>query len=323
MRATGARSASDSAGEARGTVARGLGARLRADRWVYLFLLPTAILYGLFTLWPILASYWYSLLDWNGFSQDKTFVGLANYGLVMQDPLFWNAMRNTFLFMVVTVPIRVALSLVAAVILNNPRLPFAALFRTALFLPVVTTTAIIGIVMVLVFDPGGGPINLLLLKAQLIQRPINFLGKSDTALAAVMGVHVWKWFGVTLVYWLAALQTIPRDLYEAARIDGADGLRIFRHITVPLLQPFAIIITLLTAIDTLQVFDLMLTMTGGGPFFRTEVVEIFIYRQAFASTSPRLGYASAAAVIFGLATLLLALLQALGLRYVQRARRMI
>ncbi len=300
--------------------ARSVGARLWADRWIYLFLLPMAALYGLFTLWPIIASSWYSLLDWNGFARARPFVGLANYADVLRDPFFWNAFRNTLLFMAVTVPIRVGLSLLAAVILNNPRLPFAGLFRTALFLPVVTTTAIIGVVMVLVFDPAGGPINLVLLKLHLVGRPINFLGKSQSALFTVMGVHIWKWFGVTLVYWLAALQTIPKDLYEAARIDGASGWRLFRHITAPLLRPFAVIITLLTAIDTLQVFDLMLTMTGGGPFFRTEVVEIFIYRQAFTSTTPRLGYASAAAVVFGAATLLIALVQALGLRYVQRTR---
>lgn len=307
------------AARARGA-ARSVAGRLWADRWMYLFLLPTVVLYGLFTLWPILVSYWYSLLDWNGFSQYRAFVGLANYAEVLRDPLFWNAMRNTFLFMLVTVPVRVGLSLVAAVVLNNPRLPLAALFRTALFLPVVTTTAIIGVVMVLIFDPAGGPINLALRNLRLIRQPVNFLGTSGTALYTVMGVHVWKWFGVTLIYWLAALQTIPRDLYEAARIDGANPWRIFRHVTVPLLRPFAVIIALLTAIDTLQVFDLMLTMTGGGPFFRTEVIEIFIYRQAFASASPRLGYASAAAVVFGLATLLLALLQALGLRHARRER---
>jgi multiple sugar transport system permease protein len=111
---------------------------------------------------------------------------------------------------------------------------------------------------------------------------------------------VWKFFGITMIYWLAALQTIPRDLYEAARIDGASAVQTFRHITLPLLMPFLLIITVLTIEDTFRAFDLMQSMTGGGPFFGTEVIEIYIYRWAFAASIPQLGFASAAAVLFGL-----------------------
>lgn len=292
--------------------------RLWADRWLYLFLLPTLVLYSMYTLWPIIASYWYSLLDYNGFSSNRTFVGFANYHEVFGDKLFWSALGRTFLFMLITVPIRAGLSLVAAILLNNPRLPFAKFFRTALFLPVVTTTAIVGVVMQFVFDPASGPVNIALLNLGILKQPINFLGSSGSALYTVMGVHVWKWFGITLIYWLAALQTVPADVLEAGKIDGASTLGIFRYITLPLLVPFAVIILLLSAIETLQVFDLMLTMTGGGPFYSTEVVEIYIYRQAFAATIPRLGYASAAAVVFGLTTMLIALGQALAVRAVRR-----
>lgn len=299
----------------------GIARKLWADRWIYLFLLPTAILYSMYTLWPIVASYWYSLLDWNGFSKSGTFIGLQNYREVFQDDYFWNAMGNTFLFAGVTVPIRVCLALGVAMMLNNRNLPFATLFRTALFLPVVTTTAIIGVVMTFVFDPGGGPMNTILLKLGLVDRPVNFLADSSTAIYSVMGVHIWKWFGVTLIYWLASLQTIPEDLYEAARVDGANAWRTFIGITLPLLKPFTIIIATLTFIDTLEIFDLMLTMTGGGPFFSTEVIDIFIYRQAFASPVPRLGYASSAAVAFGLATLGLAVIQLLAVRYARGTRR--
>lgn len=290
----------------------GLGAKLWAARWPYAFLLPTAVFYGIWTVWPILASYWYSLVEWNGFEAQKTFVGLQNFRDVLADPLFWNSMKITFLFMVVTVPVRVVLALGAAVLLNHPRLPWARLFRTALFLPVVTTTAIIGVVMQFIFDPASGPVNLALTKVGLLDEPVNFLGAPETALWTVMAVHVWKWFGVTLVYWLAALQTVPKDLYEAATIDGAGGVRTFRHITLPLLTPFLVIITLITLVDTLRVFDLMLTMTGGGPFYSTEVVEIYVYRWAFAATIPQLGFASAAAVLFGIAAFAFALLQLWG-----------
>lgn len=300
---------------------RGVAARLWADRWIYLFLLPTAVLYTMYTLWPVGVSYWYSLLNWNGFGEDGTYIGLANYREVFQDRFFWNAVGNTFLFAAVTVPIRLFLALAVAIMLNNRRLPFATLFRTALFLPVVTTTAIVGVVMQFVFDPAGGPVNIALLELGLVDRPVNFLGDSSTAIYTVMSVHIWKWFGITMIYWLAALQTINQELYEAARVDGANAWRLFRDITLPILTPFTLIIATLTFLDTLEVFDLMLTMTGGGPFFSTEVIDIFIYRQAFAATIPRLGYASAAAVAFGLLTLVIAIGQFLAVRYARQTRR--
>ncbi|MGH3655264.1 MAG: carbohydrate ABC transporter permease, partial [Micromonosporaceae bacterium] len=215
---------------------------------------------------------------------------------------------------------RCALALGAALVLNNPRLPFAKLFRTALFIPVVATTAIVGIVAGFVFDPGGGPVNTFLATIGLIDEPIDFLGSPDTALWTVMGVHVWKWLGITLIYWLAALQTIPLELYEAAQVDGASRWSMLRHITLPLLKPFTIVIVLLTATETLQVFDLVLTMTGGGPYFATNVTEVYIYQLAFATSSPRLGYGAAVGVLFGLVTLVLAVVQAIGLRYAHRAR---
>ena len=294
--------------------------RLWQDRILYLFLLPTIVLFSLFTLWPIIDSFVISLHAWSGFTKGATFIGLQNYAEVAADPLFWGAFKNTFLFMAITVPIRVTLALIVALVLNDKRLPFANLFRTAFFLPVVTTVAIIGVVMRFIFDPVGGPVNVALVSLHLIGRPIGFLSSSNTALYTAMGIHIWKWFGVTLIYWLAALQTVPEELYEAAMVDGANAGRRFRHITVPLLVPFGIIIFFITAIDTLRVFDLIITLTGGGPFFSTEVVELYIYRWAFNSSIPRLGFASAAAVFFGLATMGVAILQAIALGVANRLR---
>lgn len=295
--------------------------RMWKDRWIYVFILPFLIFYILYTLYPILTSYWYSMLDWTGFTKDWTYVGFQNYLSLFQDKLWWNAFKNTFLFMVITVPIRVSLALLVAIVLNNPRLPFVRFFRTALFLPVVTTMAIIGVVMIFVFDPVSGPINLFLREVGLIQKSLNLLGSSSSALYTSMGIHIWKWFGITLVYWLASLQTIPQEMIEAAEVDGANGWQILRYVTLPMLVPFLIIITLITALDTLRVFDLILTLTGGGPYFASDVVEVYIYRSAFAATIPQLGYASAAAVFFGLATLVITLLQVGGIRFAQQMRR--
>ncbi|MGH3749978.1 MAG: carbohydrate ABC transporter permease, partial [Micromonosporaceae bacterium] len=176
----------------------------------------------------------------------------------------------------------------------------------------------VGVVMQFVFDPASGPVNLVLQKLGLSDGGVDFLGSSSTALWTVVVVYIWKWFGITMVYWLAALQTIPDELYEAARIDGASATGLMRHITLPLLKPFTIIITLLTLESTLKIFDLMLTMTNGGPYYSTEVVEIYIYRWAFAATVPQLGFASAAAVIFGLFVCLIGVLQLVGVRLVRK-----
>lgn len=296
-----------------------VGRRLWNGRWSYLFLLPTAVLYGAYTIWPIGASWWYSFLSWTGFEATKTFIGLQNYRDVLADPLFWNSFKITMLFMVVTVPLRVGSALFIAVVLTHPRLPFQRLFRTAFFLPVVTTTAIVGVVMQFIFDPASGPVNLVLAKIGVLDGGIDFLGSPTIALWTVMSVHTWKWLGITMIYWLAALQTIPRDLVEAAQVDGASQLRVFRHITLPLMVPFLVIITLLTVEQNLQIFDLMLTMTGGGPFFATEVIELYIFRWAFASSVPQLGFASAAAVVLGLVLLIVGVGQLVG---ISAARRM-
>jgi multiple sugar transport system permease protein len=272
---------------------------LRRNLWIWAFLVPTVVLYGLYTVYPIIASYWYSLVEWNGFESEQRFVGISNYEAVLADPGFWNSVWVTVVFMLLVAPARIVLSLLLAIVLNSPKLPFAALFRTVYFLPVVTTTAIVGVVMQFVFDPASGPINAAL-QTLGESKGINFLGESGLALLTVSAVYVWKFFGITMIYWLAALQTIPRDLYEAARIDGASAVQTFRHITLPLLMPFLLIITVLTIEDTFRAFDLMQSMTGGGPFFGTEVIEIYIYRWAFAASIPQLGFASAAAVLFGL-----------------------
>jgi multiple sugar transport system permease protein len=293
--------------------------RLWHDRWVYLFLLPSVVLYALFTVWPILSSYWYSLLDWNGFDPNPRFIGLDNYAEVIQDPLFWNAFRNSFLYMILVVPFRVGPALIVALILSDKKLPFANTFRTIFFLPVVTTTAIIGVMATFLLDPGGGPINLLLTKSGLVQHPVDFLG-SNIGILAAAGVDVWKWFGLTLIYWLAALQTVSEEVREAARVDGANSFQVLWFVTLPILRPFALIIILITALGALHSFDLILTLTGGGPALSTEVVELYIYRWAFTASIPRLGYASAAAVFFGIATLLIALAQFAVLRRTQQMR---
>lgn len=268
--------------------------------WIWLFLLPTLILYTIYTILPIIASVCYSFMDWVGYSSKARFVGFENYAELFQDDLFWNSMKNTFLFLLYAVPGRFIASFMLALILTAGITPVKSAYRTMIFIPVVTTGAIIGTIMTMIFDPGNGPVNLILTRLHLIDGKVSFLGNGDTALATSAVIWIWKWIGTSLIYWIASLQSIPNELYEAATVDGAGTFTKFRAITLPLLVPYAALIFILTLSDAMKVFDLMLTLTGGGPFYRTEVIELFIYRHAFASSFPRVGYASAAATVFGL-----------------------
>ncbi|MCS3844488.1 carbohydrate ABC transporter permease [Microbacterium sp. AK031] len=291
--------------------------RFGQNWWIYVFLLPTFLGYGAYTVYPLVASWWYALLDWPGFAMSGEFVGFENFERLLTDDQFWNAFGKSLLFLVIAVPARVGLALLLALWLNSKKTPFPGFFRTLFFLPVVTTGAIIGIVFTLLLD-ANGPISLGLVWAGITETPTNFVANAGTSLYAGIAVWVWKWLGITMIYWLAALQTVPQDVHEAAMLDGANGRKEFWHVTLPLLVPFLVIITLIDTVSALNVFDLMHTLTGGGPAFSSEVIEIFIYRAAFAATVPQLGYASAAAVLFGLLTVIIAVAQAVGVRWARK-----
>ncbi|MRH43289.1 ABC transporter permease subunit [Aquibacillus halophilus] len=283
----------------------------KTELWCWVFLLPTLVLFAMFQGWPIVASWYYATLDWSGLTPDSTFVGMDNFINVAKDPYFWNAFKNSFIFMLGTIPFHLFLALVLAVILHKPGLKAANLFRTFIFLPVVTTTSIVGIIMVFIWGSDGS-INDTLVKIGFLDQSINWLGDAKWSMFTVILVSVWKNLGVNLIYWLAGLQSIPQELYEAADVDGATGFRKFFHITVPLLIPIGTIILLLNVVNSLKAFDLIKTMTNGGPFFATDVVSTYIYRYAFTSEMglPQLGYASAAGLFFAVTIVIIAVIQA-------------
>lgn len=277
-------------------------------------LVPGLLLAGMFTFYPILAAGYYALYEWSGFNSPKVFVGLGNFRQLLQDPFFWSAFRRSLVFLLGTVPLQMALSLWFAVILNNQLLKLSNFFRTFIFLPVVTPVAVIGIVWTFLLSPFNGPINGLLLDFGLIDRPLDFLGETSSVMPTLVVVYVWKWLGLTMIYWLAALQTVPEDVYEAAKLDHCSGGRLLWFVILPIIRPFAIVILLISAVSALNVFPLIMSMTNGGPFFSSEVIEVFIYRSAFATaegTRTQLGYAAAAGVLFGLIVMSLTLVQAL------------
>jgi multiple sugar transport system permease protein len=297
----------------RGSLARAsLGQVVRRHALDYLFLTPMLVLFVAFTIWPMLATWIYSLYAWDGFEPLHAFVGLSNFVEAARDPGYWLAFAHTFTFSIAAIAIQVPLALIIALILND-RLIFARdVYRILIFLPVITTTAVIGVVFDVLLDPSGGPVNALLQNAHIAQQPIEFLSSATLALPTVVVIKLWKDLGITMIYWLAALQTIPSDVYEAARMDGANAWRMLLHITLPLLKPFAVIIMLLTFVSSFAAFDIVQVMTQGGPAHASEIVETYIFRYAFnpESSTPRYGFASASAVLFGVAVLLLTVVQA-------------
>ncbi len=300
-----------------------LGARLWQSRMDYLFLVPGMLVFGMFILYPLFASQYFSLLRWSGFDANQTFVGLANYAELLTDKFFWDAFGRSFFFTASTVPAQMLVSLIFAIILNDKLLKLSPLFRTLIFLPVVTPVAVIGIVMTIMLSPFNGPVNMGLLDLQLIARPLDFLGDPRLVLWTLAAIYVWKWVGVTMVYWLAALQTVPAELYEAARLDGVKGWQMTVFVVLPMIMPFAIVIALISAISALNVFPLVQAMTQGGPYFASEVMEVYIFRNAFATAGaiPRLGYASAAGVFFGVAIMGLTILQILAVRHLRNREK--
>lgn len=271
--------------------------------WIYLFLLPQTVMYLVFTMWPILASYYYSFFQWDGIGWPDEFAGWSNYVEVVRDPYFWNAFTNTFVYTGFLVLIVVPSSLILAIILNSRFLRLKALFRTMFFIPVVLPMSIIGIIMGILFATDGF-INRALIQLGILGSEVPWLTNGKLAMLSLILVGVWKGFGIKVIYWLAGLQTLPQDVFEAAKIDGASRLQEFRYITIPLLVPFFVIIVFFQTVWALNVFDLVKTFTNGGPFFSTDVVPLYIYRYAFEGGSlPRMGFASAAGIVYGFATM--------------------
>jgi multiple sugar transport system permease protein len=276
----------------------------------YLFLLPSAIALGVFTIWPIAQALWISLHDWSFLDDTHEFLGLGNYTELLGDDRFWNAMRVTAVYTLGAVPLQIALALLVALALNE-RLRGLSALRAAYFLPVVSSLAIMAIVWSFLLDPNVGVIAGWM--SDLGMRRIDFLGDITTALPAIVVVGIWKNLGFSMVILLAGLQGIPREHYEAASIDGAGRWARFRHITLPGLRHTMLFVVVISVIASLQVFDQIFVMTRGGPLFATESIVTYLYYQGFDLF--RMGYASAIATVLFLLILLVSALQLRVFRY--------
>lgn len=285
--------------------------KVRKKLWGLAFLLPFMTVFFVFTIYPVAMSHVYSFFKWPGYGPLDRFVGLENYIDLVRDPLFWDSLRRTVVFMLGSVLLQVPFALFLALMLNNRRMRGSYTYRTLVFIPVVMTTAVVGVIMRGVFASHGGLVNSVLQILQLTESPIRWLARGRLAMLTIILVASWKWMGIKMVYWLAGLQSVPEELYDAAEVDGADKFQTFAYITVPLLIPVGVVILLISIIDSLRAFELIYTMTEGGPGFSTEVIEVYIYRFAFTSSysggMAEMGYASTAAVFFGILAIAISL----------------
>jgi ABC-type sugar transport system permease subunit len=285
------------------------------------------ILLLVFIVYPIFASLGYTLYQWNGIGDPTAYVGLDNFKQVTVDPIFWESFIHTFIFTAVVVAIQLPLALFLALILNNPKLRLATFFRSVYFLPVVMSPAVVGVVMNLLLTNFGDNIDLFLIHLHIINQHIDWLADPRFVLWIIIIIQIWNTLGINLVYFLAGLQTIPPELYEAARIDGANGFARFFRITIPMLRSVGLIILFLAILGNLQVFDLVQVLTGGGPYFASDVVSTYIYQEAFGGgaiggtgggvVQPNVGFASAASFFFGVILIILTAGQALVWRYIR------
>jgi ABC-type sugar transport system permease subunit len=283
---------------------RGLRASGRRAMTAWLFLTPALIILVAFTLYPMIQAVYLSLTDYN-LIRAAEFIGLENYVELFQDPSFWNAFSNTVLYAAVVTPATVILALLFAVMLNQAFVG-RAFARTAIFLPFIVSLGIIAIAWAFLLDPNIGLLSYWLSFVGIVPEQ-GWLSDPRYAMAAVMVVGVWKNVGFYMVIYLAGLQSIPVDMYEAARLDGAGAWQRFRSITLPLLSNQTLLVTVLALIATLQAFDQIYVMTHGGPFFRTETLVMLIYREGFQEL--RFGYASAISFVLLVFVFILSMIQ--------------
>jgi raffinose/stachyose/melibiose transport system permease protein len=270
-----------------------LAMRLRRSVYPYMWISPALLVFGVFTLLPLAAGVALSLVTWDGIHAAH-WQGLGNYVQVLQDQTFWQALVHNVIYAVGTVVGKIILALVLAVLLNRA-LRGRAVFRTVLFMPVVMSFVVVGLIWSWIYNYNFGLLNAIVGVLGLQAWKQDWLGNASIALGALIVVDIWKWFGFHMVINLAGLQSIPNELYEAARIDGATAWQSFWRVTLPLLKPVTMINVLLATSGAFNVFDLVYVMTEGGPVNATDVAMLHIYTQAFQFY--RFGYAAAMSYI--------------------------
>lgn len=266
----------------------------RAAGWIYLT--PATILIFIMSFWPIIQAVITSFKTGSSANMQWANPFAYNYTRMFQDAVFKRSIGNTFLYLIIEVPIMLVLAILLAQLLNNKHLKFKGLFRTCVFLPCATSLVSYALIFKSLFATQG-LINTILVKLGILESNFNFLGTGWSAKIIIIVALIWRWTGYNMVFFLAGLQNIEYSVYEAAKIDGASGWRTFWSITVPLLRPTIVMTTIMSINGTLQLFDESVNLTKGGPANATITMSHYIYNGSFGEGVANFGYASAMSVI--------------------------
>ena len=277
----------------------------KIDRQAWYFILPSIILITVFVFYPMLQAFIISLKS--GMGNNLSFIGIENYKRLLTDSTFKKALFHTVLYLIVQVPIMVILSLAISSLLNDKKLKARGFFRTAIFLPCVTSLVAYSIIFKSLFATDGF-INMFLMKINLISQPIAWITHPIWAKVLIIIAITWRWTGYNMVFYLAGMQSIDDSIYEAAEIDGASSFMKLKKITLPLLKPIILFTTINSTIGTLQLFDETVNITDGGPANSTITISQYIYNLLF-KYSPNFGYAAAISYVIVLIIVVLSFLQ--------------
>lgn len=282
-----------------------LVAKQRAAGWI--FLAPATIMIAVMSFYPMIRAFIISLQTGAGANMRFADPIFSNYKRIMMDKVFQQSIVNTFLYLIIQVPIMLILAILLAQLLNNKDLKFKGFFRTCVFLPCATSLVSYSLIFRSMFATDG-LINSVLMKMGILSTGYNFLGNSTSAKIVIIIALIWRWTGYNMVFYLSGMQNIEYSIYEAAKIDGASPLQTFFKITVPLLKPMILLTTITSTNGTLQLFDESLNLTNGGPGKSTMTMSHYIYNMSFVQ-SPNFGYAAAMSILILIMVAILALLQ--------------
>jgi raffinose/stachyose/melibiose transport system permease protein len=271
----------------------------------YAFLAPGFLIYGAFVLYPLVGAFIISATDWDGNTPRLHFIGLANYAAMLRDPYVLRCLLNVLVWLLVNCTVAPIIGLTAAVMVSQKGIIGKDLFRTCLFMPATVSAVVIGFTWQWIYNPIYGVLDATLRAVGLGAAVTDWLGTPRTALIAVAVANSWQNAALFFIFYLAGLQQIPVELHEAATVEGATSWQSFRHVTLPLLRPTTTTIVALAIIWSLRQFDLVWTMTQGGPGNATETLGTYIYRSAFLFN--RMGYSSALSVLLLMLTALVTL----------------
>lgn len=273
----------------------------------YLFLLPAYLIFTVFIFWPTIHSSYLSFFKYNIITiTSPDFVGLKNYKFLFNDEVFWTSIKNTVIFVISTVPVKMALGIMIAMLLNRKDLRFKTFYRTCFYIPVVISMVAISIVWMLLFNPGpNGVVNILLSKFGV--KPLGWIADSNLSLLTVMLLVIWKDLGYIMVIYLSGLMGIPDEIYEAVALDPVSSWQKFWYITWPLLKPTTIFILITQIIESFQVFTPIYVITEGGPGYSSTTIVNYLYQKGFREYE--MGIACAVAYLLFVVLLILTMLQ--------------